>query len=163
MAESKAIRYSKLAGIFFAVALSCRIISMVKAHDTPSWKGILYLIILALLAVSTFLRNKNIAIIAAAIEAFWSLCFLIFYYFGTYEFLAFLADISLAAVILLTMGNNRSVRSIWYISGALELILFFSWVAPLDWFFKPYMWDSIRERLGFIGGYFIWFFFSFLV
>lgn len=148
MVESKAKRYSKLAGIFFALALSCRIINTVKAHDSFSWTGILGLILLALFAVSTFLRNKEIAIIAAAINAFQSLYYFIFIFsFDAYSFLAFLADLSLAAVIMLTMGNNRFVRSIWYISGVLELMVCFSWVAPLDWFFKPYMWDYIGEQI----------------
>lgn len=148
MVESKAKRYSNLSGIFFALALLCRIINTVKAHDTFSWTGILALILLALFAVSTFLRNKEIAIIAAAINAFQSLYYVIFiFYFDAYSFLAFLADLSLAAVIMLTMGNNRFVRSIWYISGVLELMVCFSWVAPLDWFFKPYMWDYIGEQI----------------
>lgn len=155
MAESKAKRYANLAGIFFALALSCRIISLVKAHDTPSRMDILYLIILALFAVSTFLRNKKIALIAAAMYAFDTLYYVISY-FNVYNILAFLASISLAAVIMLAMENSRTVRSIWYISGVLELIICicfvtFSWVVPLDWLFKPYMWGAIGENI-------IWFF-----
>lgn len=141
MVESEAKTYSRLAGIFFASALSCIIICMVRAHDTPWLESFLSLILLALFAVSTFLRNKNIAIIAAAINAFLTLYNVIFY-FSSYEFLTFLADISLAAVIMLTMQSNRSVRSIWYISGVLRLMACFSWVMSNYSFFKPYMWDS---------------------
>ena len=156
MAESKAKRYSKLAGIFFALALSCRIISLVKAHDTPSRMDILYLIILALFAVSTFLRNKKIALIAAAMYAFDTLYYVISY-FNVYNILAFLASISLAAVIMLAMENSRTVRSIWYISGVLELIIcfvIFSWVVPLDWLFETYMWGEIgRYIISFFNDY----------